>query len=102
MRRLVTICLPLLSAARSLAAPAAAPPPQEVFEASTPTITRVTPMRVSVGDTLTIQGRNFKSQARQNTVIFRAPGRPHGLRQAAPREPHEARGRRPRRAWRAC
>ena len=29
-------------------------------------------MRVSVGGTLTITGRNFKAQRRKNTVIFRA------------------------------
>jgi IPT/TIG domain len=38
----------------------------------TPAITKVSPMRVKVGGTLTIKGRNFKSKARQNTVIFRA------------------------------
>src|SRR5215208_1033135 len=38
----------------------------------TPAISKVSPMRVKVGGTLTIKGRNFKPKARQNTVIFRA------------------------------
>src|SRR5215213_6864886 len=37
-----------------------------------PAISKVSPMRVKVGGTLTIKGRNFKPKARQNTVIFRA------------------------------
>ena len=38
-----------------------------------PTITRVTPMRIRVGATLTIRGKNFSSKRTRNTVIFRAP-----------------------------
>ena len=37
-----------------------------------PKITRVTPMRVTVGKVLTIRGQHFKAKARKNTVIFRA------------------------------
>lgn len=45
-------------------------------QAAKPKITRVTPMRVEVGETLTIRGRNFKAKERRNTVIFRgASGR---------------------------
>jgi hypothetical protein len=45
-------------------------------QAAKPKITRVTPMRVEVGETLTIRGTNFKARARRNTVIFRgASGR---------------------------
>ena len=41
-----------------------------------PKITRVTPMRVSVGNLLTIRGSNFKAQRNRNTIIFRgAEGR---------------------------
>ena len=44
--------------------------------AAEPKITRVTPMRVSVGNLLTIRGANFKPQRRRNTVLFRgAEGR---------------------------
>ncbi len=39
-----------------------------------PTITRVTPMRLEVGQTLTIRGRNFKAKKSRNTVVFKGPG----------------------------
>jgi hypothetical protein len=48
----------------------------ERAQAAKPKITRVTPMRVEVGETLTIHGRRFKPQKRRNTVIFKgAAGR---------------------------
>lgn len=59
----------------ALAAPAAlvgAPGAWAKKSASSPAITKVSPMRVSVGGTLTIQGRHFRAKARRNTVIFRA------------------------------
>jgi hypothetical protein len=69
MRRLITICLLILSAtALVVSAPAAS----AAAKASKPSITRVLPMRVSVGGTLTITGKNFKSARVGNTVIFRA------------------------------
>ncbi len=43
-------------------------------QAAKPKITRVTPMRLEVGETLTIRGRNFKAKKSRNTVIFKAPG----------------------------
>lgn len=64
MRRLLTICLLALTAAL-VAAPAAA------AAGATPTIKRVTPMRVSVGNLLTIRGSHFKPRRTRNTVIFR-------------------------------
>jgi hypothetical protein len=71
MRRLITICLLALSATALLvSAPAAVGAKKK---ASKPSITRVTPMRISVGNVLTIRGRNFKPKRRANTVIFRAP-----------------------------
>jgi hypothetical protein len=70
MRRLFTICLLALSATALLvSAPAASAAKKK---ASKPSITRVTPMRVSVGSLLTISGKNFKSKRSANTVIFRA------------------------------
>jgi len=36
-----------------------------------PKILRVTPMRVEVGELLTIRGRDFKARKRQNTIVFR-------------------------------
>jgi hypothetical protein len=67
MRRLLTISLLALAAAL-VAVPTA-------FAASgpEPSITRVTPMRVSVGNLLTIRGTHFKARRLKNTVIFRGP-----------------------------
>jgi hypothetical protein len=67
MRRLVTICLLALAAAL-VAAPATL-----AASAPAPTITRVQPMRVSVGNLLTITGTRFKAQRSRNTIIFRGP-----------------------------
>jgi hypothetical protein len=72
MRRLLSICLLVLSAAALVAAaPAASAAKRKA--ASDPVITRVTPMRISVGRVLTIRGRNFKPRRSKNTVVFRAP-----------------------------
>ena len=74
MRRTILICLALVSAA-ALMVPAAAgaAKSKKGAKASTPTITRVTPMRVRVGAVLTIRGRHFKPARTKNTVIFRGP-----------------------------
>jgi hypothetical protein len=40
--------------------------------AAKPTITRVSPMRVRVGRTITVRGTNFSSSPRANKVIFKA------------------------------
>ena len=68
MRRIVTICLTLVAAAL-LVLPAAA---TAATKGPVPTITRVQPMRISVGGTLRISGSRFKSTRTKNTVIFRA------------------------------
>jgi hypothetical protein len=71
MRRLFTICLLVLSAAALLVSmPAASTAGSK--KSSKPSITRVTPMRVSVGNVLTIRGRHFKAKRTANTIIFRA------------------------------
>jgi hypothetical protein len=71
MRRLFIICLLALSAtALVVSAPAASAANKK---ASKPSITRVKPMRISVGARLTIVGKNFKADRKANTVIFRAP-----------------------------
>ena len=67
MRRLMTICL------LALAAALVAAPVSLAASAPAPTITRVKPMRVSVGNLLTITGSRFKAQRLRNTVIFRGP-----------------------------
>jgi hypothetical protein len=71
MRRLSILCLLALSATALLVSASAAPAAKK--KAAKPSITRVTPMRISVGARLTIIGRNFKAKAKDNTVIFRAP-----------------------------
>ena len=74
MRRTILICLALASAAvLMLPVGAGAAPSKKGSKASTPTITRVTPMRVRVGALLTIRGRHFKPARSKNTVIFRGP-----------------------------
>jgi IPT/TIG domain-containing protein len=67
-RRNLIGCLLALAALTALVAA----PGAWAKKAKTPAITKVSPMRVTVGGTLTIKGRNFKSKARQNTVIFRS------------------------------
>ena len=69
MRRIVTTCLTLVAAALLVLPAAAAAAPKK---GPVPEITRVQPMRISVGGTLTIKGRRFKTARAKNTVIFRA------------------------------
>jgi hypothetical protein len=71
MRRIVIICLMLVAAAL-LVLPAASFAATKGSAVPAPQITRVKPMRVSVGSTLTITGRRFKTARTKNTVIFRA------------------------------
>ncbi|HEV3375858.1 MAG TPA: hypothetical protein VG126_01105 [Thermoleophilaceae bacterium] len=71
MRRISILCLLALSATALLATASAAPAAKK--KAAKPSITRVTPMRISVGARLTIFGKNFKANGKDNTVIFRAP-----------------------------
>jgi hypothetical protein len=82
MRRLRTLTIAPLAVALAatafgvpgFAAPAADAAPRA--KAAKPKILRVTPMRIEVGERLTIRGRNFKAKKRRNTVIFRgAAGR---------------------------
>jgi hypothetical protein len=74
MRRTILICLALVSAAVLMPpAGAGAAPATSSAKASTPTITRVTPMRIRIGALLTIRGRHFKAARTKNTVIFRGP-----------------------------
>jgi hypothetical protein len=70
MRRLITTCLLALSAVALVAtvpgvalAKKSGPKPQ---------ITKVSPMRISVGKLLTIRGHHFRASKKGNTIIFRA------------------------------
>jgi hypothetical protein len=71
MRRLPMLIPTVLALTISaVAAPAAAD--AAAAKAPKPTIKRVTPMRLSVGELLTIRGTNFKAKPRRNTVVFTA------------------------------
>lgn len=70
-RRSISLCL-ALAALTGLSAPGAVAP-ATAATAKAPTITRVTPMRLRVGSTVVIRGRNFSSRRTRNTVIFRTP-----------------------------
>ena len=70
MRRLITTCLLALSAVALVAtvpgvalAKKSGPKPQ---------ITKVSPMRISVGKLLTIRGSHFRPTKKGNTIIFRS------------------------------
>jgi len=67
MRRFLTISL------LALAAALVAVPTALAASGPEPSITRVTPMRVSVGNLLTIRGTHFKARRLRNTLIFRGP-----------------------------
>ena len=69
MRRIVTTCLTLVAAALLMLPAAASAAPKK--GAPAPSITRVKPMRISVGGLLTITGHRFKAQRTKNTVVFR-------------------------------
>jgi IPT/TIG domain len=66
MRRISIICITLAAAALL-----AVPPVAGAAKGPKPTINRVTPMRVSVGNLLTVRGAHFKARRSANTVIFR-------------------------------
>lgn len=69
-RRLTALCL-ALAALVALAVPASAPAKAKK-KAKSPVITKVTPMRLRVGATLTIRGKNFSPKRKRNTVVFRS------------------------------
>ena len=73
MRRIVSVLMLVLCPVVLLAAAPVAFAAKKKSAAAKPAITRVAPMRISVGGKLTITGRNFKSKRSANTVIFRAP-----------------------------
>lgn len=72
MRRFLPL-FALLVAALTAAMPA--PAIAKKKKAKAPTIKLVSPMRVAVGRTITIRGKNFSSSRRKNTVVFRSPGK---------------------------
>jgi hypothetical protein len=73
MRRLSLFVLSFLTAAIAIA-PIAPAEAATRSKAAKPKITRVTPMRITVGETLVIRGTGFKARPRANTVVFQGAG----------------------------
>lgn len=71
MRKRTSPILLALTALLALLVPAAVASAKT--SKKTPSITRVSPMRVGLNGTITIWGKNFSSRRTRNTVIFRAP-----------------------------
>jgi hypothetical protein len=74
MRFLRAVLLTVMAAVVAIGPATAPASAAKRAKAAKPKITRVTPMRLEVGETLTIRGRNFKAKKGRNTVIFKAPG----------------------------
>jgi hypothetical protein len=72
MRKPISVILLALTALLALLVPAAVAS-AKTSKKKTPSITRVSPMRVGLKGTITIRGKNFSSRRVRNTVIFRAP-----------------------------
>ena len=70
--RVRTITTVAISAAAALALPAGTAAAKKALKY--PVITKVTPMKVGVGDLLTIKGRGFVSGKNKNTVVFKRSG----------------------------
>jgi hypothetical protein len=70
MARRALLCVSVL-AALVAALPAVASAKGK--SAKRPAVTLVSPMRLELGDTVTIRGRNFSPKAGKNTVVFRGP-----------------------------
>jgi hypothetical protein len=74
MRFLRAVLLTVMAAVVAIGPATAPASAAKRAKAAKPKITRVTPMRLEVGETLTIRGRNFRAKKGRNTVIFKAPG----------------------------
>jgi hypothetical protein len=65
----------LLAALTALLVPAVAgPATADAAKRKLPVVTKITPKKVFVGQTLTIRGRNFRRGLNKNTVAFKRPG----------------------------
>lgn len=63
--------LALLVSLFSATSPAEAAKAKKKKRANLPTVTEVTPLKVSIGDNLVIKGKNFLEGAGKNTILFR-------------------------------
>jgi hypothetical protein len=70
--RSITITTLAVSAAAVLALPAGTAVAKKAPKY--PVITKVTPMKVGVGDLLTIKGRGFRAGKNKNTIVFKRAG----------------------------
>ena len=74
MRRLtLLVCLALPAPVVLAPVPAADAAKKKAVKA-VPAVKQVSPMRVKIGRTISVRGRNFSSSKRHNTVIFRGAG----------------------------
>jgi hypothetical protein len=64
----------LVALVASAVAGAVAPSAHAAKKKKAPAITRVAPLEVSVGETLTLRGRNFIAGRKKNTVVFKRRG----------------------------
>src|SRR5690348_11772532 len=65
-----TFVLALIALAAALVLPAGA----SAARTPVPTVTSVAPMKLAIGDTLTIRGKNFRAGRNKNTVVFKRDG----------------------------
>lgn len=65
---------PRLSIALAVCLPAALPAGAAAAKPGYPSITKVAPMKLGVGDTLTVRGKGFRSGKGRNTVVFKREG----------------------------
>jgi hypothetical protein len=72
--RVRTITTVAVSAAAVLALPVGTAAAKKKKAPTYPTITKVTPMQVGVGDLITIKGKGFRSGKNKNTVVFKRSG----------------------------
>ena len=66
--------------------------------AKTPVITKVTPKNVSVGETLIVNGKNFKVGKGKNSLLFKRDGGKALFRQGRPGDEEADRRRHPQEA----
>jgi hypothetical protein len=64
----------LVAIVASAVAGAVAPSAHAAKKAKVPVITKVSPLDVAVGETLTIRGRHFRTGRNKNTVVFKRSG----------------------------
>lgn len=75
MRRVSIAVVASVSAAAVVLVPGSAADAKSKKKAApVPTVTKVSPMRVKVGRTITIRGKNFSSTRKRNAVLFKGAG----------------------------